>query len=64
MYTFPISSKKIFFFKFQMFIHSQKRNPQTHLKDPNMVWDFFASNPQATHQVKKNILKIKIFSVF
>ncbi|CAF1117342.1 unnamed protein product [Rotaria sordida] len=37
-------------FLFQMFIHSQKRNPQTHLKDPNMVWDFFASNPQATHQ--------------
>ena len=35
-----------------MFIHSQKRNPQTHLKDPNMVWDFFATNPQATHQVR------------
>jgi len=48
--------KKNLFFQFQMFIHSQKRNPQTHLKDPNMVWDFFASNPQATHQVsqKKN----------
>jgi catalase len=37
-------------FLFQMFIHSQKRNPQTHLKDPNMVWDFFANHPQATHQ--------------
>jgi catalase len=37
-----------------MFIHSQKRNPQTHLKDPNMVWDFFATNPQATHQVIQN----------
>ncbi|CAF0786115.1 unnamed protein product [Adineta steineri] len=37
-------------FLFQMFIHSQKRNPQTHLKDPNMVWDFFANHPMATHQ--------------
>ncbi|CAF0958252.1 unnamed protein product [Didymodactylos carnosus] len=37
-------------FLFQMFIHSQKRNPKTHLKDANMVWDFFGNNPQATHQ--------------
>lgn len=37
-------------FLFQMFIHSQKRNPQTHLRDPNMVWDFFANHPMATHQ--------------
>lgn len=37
-------------FLFQMFIHSQKRNPETHLKDPNMVWDFFACHPQAMHQ--------------
>ena len=36
-----------------MFIHSQKRNPETHLKDPNMVWDFFSNNPQATHQVRR-----------
>ncbi len=35
-----------------MFIHSQKRNPETHLKDPNMVWDFFSSHPMATHQVR------------
>ena len=35
-----------------MFIHSQKRNPQTHLRDPNMVWDFFANHPMATHQVE------------
>ncbi len=40
-----------------MFIHSQKRNPQTHLKDPNMVWDFFANHPQATHQVIANIIR-------
>jgi catalase len=50
---------KYLFLKFQMFIHSQKRNPQTHLKDPNMVWDFFASHPQATHQVIKNKLDFK-----
>jgi catalase len=40
-----------------MFIHSQKRNPQTHLKDPNMVWDFFANHPQATHQVRERFIK-------
>jgi len=37
-----------------MFIHSQKRNPQTHLKDANMVWDFFANHPMTTHQVTEN----------
>ncbi len=37
-----------------MFIHSQKRNPQTHLKDPNMVWDFFVNHPMVTHQVNQN----------
>jgi catalase len=42
-----------------MFIHSQKRNPQTHLKDPNMVWDFFATHPQATHQVIQNHIDLK-----
>ena len=50
--------------QFQMFIHSQKRNPQTHLKDPNMVWDFFASNPQATHQVvigRKHLSNVTFF---
>jgi catalase len=36
---------------FPSFIHTQKRNPQTHLKDPNMVWDFFTLRPETTHQV-------------
>ena len=36
--------------KFPDFIHSQKRNPQTNLPDPNMVWDFFSFHPEATHQ--------------
>jgi catalase len=37
--------------KFPDFIHTQKRNPQTHLKDPNMFWDFLSLTPEAAHQV-------------
>ncbi|VEN55345.1 unnamed protein product, partial [Callosobruchus maculatus] len=36
---------------FPSFIHTQKRNPQTHLKDPNMFWDFISLRPEITHQV-------------
>ncbi|KHN75905.1 Catalase [Toxocara canis] len=36
---------------FPNFIHTQKRNPVTHLKDPNMTWDFFSLRPETTHQV-------------
>ncbi|XP_045561643.1 catalase isoform X1 [Salmo salar] len=36
---------------FPSFIHSQKRNPQTHLKDPDMVWDFWSLRPECMHQV-------------
>jgi len=36
---------------FPSFIHTQKRNPATHLKDPDMVWDFFTLRPETTHQV-------------
>ncbi|KAG8590653.1 hypothetical protein GDO81_006829, partial [Engystomops pustulosus] len=36
---------------FPSFIHSQKRNPQTHMKDPDMVWDFWALRPESLHQV-------------
>lgn len=36
--------------KFPHFIHTQKRNPQTHLKDPNMFWDYFCENQEAVHQ--------------
>ncbi|KAF5270997.1 hypothetical protein FQR65_LT05347 [Abscondita terminalis] len=35
---------------FPHFIHTQKRNPQTHLKDPNMFWDFITLRPETTHQ--------------
>ncbi|XP_046913181.2 catalase isoform X2 [Dermatophagoides farinae] len=35
---------------FPSFIHTQKRNPQTNLKDANMIWDFFSLVPATTHQ--------------
>ena len=35
--------------KFPDFIHSQKRHPQTHLRDPNMAWDFWSYSPEALH---------------
>lgn len=37
--------------QFPSFIHSQKRNPQTHMKDPDMVWDFMSLRPESLHQV-------------
>lgn len=37
--------------KFPHFIHTQKRNPETHLKDANMFWDYLTSNQEAIHQV-------------
>lgn len=36
---------------FPSFIHTQKRNPQTHLKDMDMFWDFISLRPETTHQV-------------
>jgi len=36
---------------FPSFIHTQKRNPATHLKDPDMFWDFISLRPETTHQV-------------
>lgn len=37
--------------KFPHFIHTQKRNPQTNLKDANMFWDYLTANPESLHQV-------------
>ncbi|WP_099156464.1 catalase [Virgibacillus ndiopensis] len=37
--------------KFPDFIHTQKRHPQTHLKDVNMVWDFWSLSPESLHQI-------------
>jgi catalase len=37
--------------KFPDFIHTQKRHPQTHLKDARMQWDFWSLHPESLHQV-------------
>lgn len=37
--------------KFGDFIHTQKRDPQTNLKSPTMMWDFWSLNPESLHQV-------------
>lgn len=37
--------------KFPDFIHTQKRDPQTNLKDANMVWDFWSLSPESLHQI-------------
>lgn len=35
---------------FPSFIHILKRNPVTHLRDPDMFWDFISGRPESTHQ--------------
>ncbi|KDN33956.1 hypothetical protein RSAG8_12955, partial [Rhizoctonia solani AG-8 WAC10335] len=37
--------------KFPHFIHTQKRDPQTNLKDADMFWDYLSQNPESIHQV-------------
>ena len=37
--------------KFGDFIHTQKREPETNLKSPTMMWDFWSLNPESLHQV-------------
>ena len=37
--------------KFPLFIHTQKRNPQTNLKDATMFWDYLSTHQEAAHQV-------------
>lgn len=37
--------------KFPDFIHSQKRLPDTHLRDADMQWDFWTLSPESAHQV-------------
>lgn len=36
---------------FPVFIHTQKRNPQTNLKDATMFWDYLSNHHEAIHQV-------------
>ncbi len=37
--------------KFPDFVHTQKRDPQTNLKSPSMMWDFWSKAPESLHQV-------------
>ena len=37
--------------KFSDFIHTQKRDPRTNLKNPDMFWDFLSLTPESVHQV-------------
>ncbi|QZP31054.1 catalase [Pseudomonas sp. DR48] len=37
--------------KFPDFIHTQKRDPQSNLKDAQMMWDFWSHSPEALHQI-------------
>jgi catalase len=37
--------------KFPDFIHTQKRDPQTNLKSPTAMWDFWSRAPESLHQV-------------
>ena len=37
--------------KFSDFIHTQKREPQTNLKNETMWWDFWSLCPEALHQI-------------
>ncbi len=38
-------------FKFANFIHTQKRDPKTNLRDNDMQWDFWSQCPESLHQV-------------
>ncbi|MEE9405019.1 MAG: catalase [Algisphaera sp.] len=38
-------------FKFANFIHTQKRDPKTNLRDDDMQWDFWSQCPESLHQV-------------
>ncbi|MFZ7173264.1 catalase [[Pasteurella] aerogenes] len=37
--------------KFPDFIHTQKRNPQTNLRDATAAWDFWSRHPESMHQI-------------
>jgi len=37
--------------KFPDFIHTQKRLPDSNLKSPEMMWDFWSKSPESLHQV-------------
>lgn len=38
-------------YKFPDFIHTQKRDPKTNLRNPTAMWDFWSLRPESLHQV-------------
>jgi catalase len=54
-YDWVFNNTPIFFLrdpsKFPVFIHTQKRHPQTNLKDATMFWDYLSNNQESVHQV-------------
>jgi len=38
-------------YKFANFIHTQKRHPQTNLRDADAQWDFWSQCPECLHQI-------------
>ena len=54
-YDFVGNNTPVFFIrdplKFPDFIHTQKRNPATNCKDPDMFWDFLSLTHESIHQV-------------
>ena len=38
-------------YKFPDFIHTQKRDPETNLRSPTAMWDFWSLSPESLHQV-------------
>jgi catalase len=38
-------------YKFPDFIHTQKRDPKTHLRNMTAAWDFWSLSPESLHQV-------------
>ncbi|SDV50530.1 catalase [Chitinasiproducens palmae] len=37
--------------KFPDFIHTQKRDPRTNMRDANTIWDFWSRSPESLHQI-------------
>ncbi|MFJ2995556.1 catalase [Pandoraea sp. NPDC087047] len=37
--------------KFPDFIHTQKRDPKTHMRSPTAAWDFWSRSPESLHQI-------------
>ena len=43
--------------KFGDFIHTQKRDPQTNLKSPTMMWDFWSLSPESLASGHDSVLR-------